>query len=80
MISRSSSRERRHGQDVQKRSQEILQNPATYFVIGVFLATLFEEMISRSWVDLVLGVTAAFELMAAVMISVPVYTCNGAAF
>ena len=51
---------------------------APYFVIGVLLATLFEVLIPREWVNLVLGVNPTFEVLAAVIISVPVYTCDGA--
>lgn len=51
---------------------------APYFVIGVILATLFEVFIPRSWVNLALGVHPAFEVLAAVLLSVPVYTCDGA--
>lgn len=51
---------------------------APYFVVGVTLATLFEVLIPREWVNLVLGVNPTFEVLAAVLISVPVYTCDGA--
>lgn len=51
---------------------------APYFVVGVILAALFEVLIPRSWVNLVLDVNPTFEVLAAVLISVPVYTCDGA--
>ncbi|MEG6501598.1 MULTISPECIES: permease [unclassified Desulfovibrio] len=51
---------------------------APYFVVGILLATLFEVLIPREWVNLVLGVNPTFEVLAAVLISVPVYTCDGA--
>ena len=51
---------------------------APYFVIGVLLATLFEVLIPRSWVNLLLGGNLNFEVLAAVLLSVPVYTCDGA--
>lgn len=49
-----------------------------YFVIGIALAAFFEVFIPRSWIQLVLGYGRSFEVVLAVLVSVPVYTCDGA--
>ena len=49
-----------------------------YFVIGIVLAAFFEVFIPRSWIQLVLGYGRSFEVLLAVLVSVPVYTCDGA--
>lgn len=49
-----------------------------YFVIGILLAALFEVFIPQSWVRVVLAYGQTFEVLLAVLVSVPVYTCDGA--
>ncbi len=49
-----------------------------YFGLIIFITSLMEIYIPRSWTDLLFSIDRNYEVGLSIMLSVPVYTCDGA--
>jgi len=63
--------------DFLKSFIEIAKNLGRYFVLGMFIASIFTVLIPPGAIPKYIGSSGAFAYLAAVLVGIPVYICEG---